>query len=255
MIVILARLAILATFLAAWQLLSPAFDLEFFLSTPAQVAVSFWAIASNGSLFYHAGITSFEAISGFLLGGALGMAVGLAFGRYPFLAEVMDPFVTTFYSLPKVALAPLFILWFGIGIDMKVILAASIVFFLVFLNTYTGVRQVSREQLAIMRLMGATERQLVFTVIVPSAISWVFAGLRLSVPYALVGAIVAEIIASNRGLGYLLSGATTQFDTAGTFAAIIAIMILAIVLNFLVKHLEIWLTPWRQSAPDREITV
>src|SRR5690606_8570383 len=133
-----------------------------------------------------------------------------------------------FYSLPKVALAPLFIVWFGIGLEMKVILTAAIVFFIVFLNTFTGVREVSAELVAILRLMGAKERHLLTKVIVPSAIVWVFAGLRLSVPYALIGAVVGEIIASNRGLGYLVAHAAGQFDTAGTFAALFSIVILAL---------------------------
>src|SRR5262249_3477356 len=143
------------------------------------------------------------------------------------VSEVINPFITGFYSVPKLALAPLFILWFGIGFDMKVVLIATIVFFLVFLNTYTGVRDVSRELVAILRLMGAGERHLLSKVVLPSAITWLFAGLRISAPYALVGAVVGELVASNRGLGYLLAHAAGQFNTAGVFAALVAIIILA----------------------------
>src|SRR3546814_7195594 len=122
----------------------------------------------------------------------------------------LDPFIMAFYSLPKGALAPLFILWIGIGMDMKIVLTAAIVFFLVFLNTYTGVRNVSRELIAILNLMGANEPQVLTKVVLPSAVTWVFAGLRISVPYALIGAIVGELMASNRGLGYLLVQAQGQ---------------------------------------------
>lgn len=153
------------------------------------------------------------------------------------------------------ALAPLFILWFGIGLSMKVILTAAVVFFLVFLNTYSGVRNVSREQLTILRLMGANERDLLGMVVLPSALTWVFTGLRLSVPYALIGALVGEIIAANRGLGYLLSDAASQFDTAGVFAALVGIIVLALILNTAVRQAERLLMPWKTEDADREISV
>ena len=204
---------------------------------------------------FHASITTVEALAGFLIGGAAGVIVGLVLGRSRILADILDPFLTAIYSLPKVALAPLFVLWLGIGTEMKIVLAAVTVFFLVFLNTYTGVRSVSREQLTVIRLMGASERQLVSKLVLPSAITWVFAGLRLSVPYALIGAIVGEIIASNRGLGYLISNAASKFDTAGVFAALIAIVALTMLLNLAVKTLERVLMPWKEADAHREVTV
>lgn len=249
------RVAILALIIVVWEVAAPLTDMEFFISTPTAIWSSLSARISDGSLFFHAWITSVEAIGGFLLGGTIGFVVGLFLGRFEYLAKVLDPFLMAFYSLPKAALAPLFILWFGIGMDMKVILAASIVFFLVFLNTFTGVRQVSREQVAIMRLMGATERHILTKVVIPSAITWVFAGLRLSVPYALIGAIVGEIIAANRGLGYLLSHATGQFDAAGTFAALFAIMVLAVLLNISVNFIERRLLPWKEVEKRRDVAV
>lgn len=160
-----------------------------------------------------------------------------------------------FYSLPKVALAPLFVLWFGIWIDMKILLTATIVFFLVFLNTYTGVRAVSREQIAVLRLMGANERHVLFKVVLPPAVTWVFTGLRLSVPYALIGAIVGELIALNRGLGYLLADSAGQFDTTGVFIALIGIMFMAFCLNAAVKLLEIKAMPWRDPDSKREMSI
>src|SRR5690606_27700964 len=130
---------------------------EFFLSTPAEVFSALWGWTVDGTIFYHMGITSLEAGAGFAFGGLAGMLTGLLLGRAKLLSEVLEPFLAAIYSLPKAALAPLFILWFGIGLDMKIILAASIVFFLVVMNTFTGVRQVSREQVAILKLMGANE--------------------------------------------------------------------------------------------------
>jgi NitT/TauT family transport system permease protein len=251
----LLRLFVLLFLLVAWQFGSTALGAEFFVSRPSEIAESFVHMVRNGSFFFHLGITTLEATLGFLIGSAAGIAVGLLLGRLTLLADVIDPFLTAFYCLPKVALAPLFILWFGIGLQMKVILAAVTVFFLVFLNTYTGVRSVSGEQLAILRLMGANERHLITKVIIPSAFTWVFAGLRLSVPYALIGAVVGEIIASNRGLGYLLSDAAAQFDTAGVFSALIGIVGLAMIFNGIVKLAERLLMPWKIVEDHREVTV
>jgi NitT/TauT family transport system permease protein len=190
-----------------------------------------------------------------VLGATVGIAVGLLLGRNELLAKLLDPILISIYSLPKVALAPLFIMWFGIGIEMKIILTATIVFFLVFLNTYSGVRAVDREQLEILRLMGAREHHLITKVVFPSAIQWVFTGLKLSVPYALIGAIVGEIMASNRGLGYLLQDAAGQLDTAGVFAALVAIIALALLLQAVVRMVETRLMPWKKDLGDREASV
>lgn len=251
----LARLALVAGFLALWQVASGRWINVFFVSRPSAIAETLWEWVADGSLFYHAGITATEAFAGFAIGGALGIGVGVALGRSRFLAELLEPMIMAFYSLPKVALAPLFVLWLGIGLEMKITLTAAVVFFLVFLNTYTGVRSVSRELVAILRLMGASEWHVLAKVVLPSAITWVFAGLRISVPYALIGAIVGELIASNRGLGYLLSSAAGQFQTAGVFAALLAVMALAGVLNLLVLVAERRLMPWRTADGEREMTV
>jgi NitT/TauT family transport system permease protein len=251
----LVRVALLVVFLGAWQITSGWLFSAFFISSPSAVATIFWKWLVSGRLFYHAGITVVEAFSGFVLGGVAGMAVGIGLGRSRTLADILDPFIMIFYSLPKIALAPLFVLWFGIGIDMEIILTATVVFFLVFLNTFTGVRNVSRELIAILRLMGASDRQVLTKVILPSAVAWVFAGLRLSVPYALIGAIVGELIAASQGLGYLLSDASGQFNTAGVFAALLAIVLLAMTLNFIVRILEKLAMPWLQEQDQREFSI
>jgi NitT/TauT family transport system permease protein len=249
------RAALLLGFLGLWELASDRLVPAFFISRPSRIFQTFVAWVGDGSLFFHAGITAIEAFAGFLLGGTVGVIVGLVLGRMVKLAEVVDPFITAFYSLPKLALAPLFILWLGIGIDMKIVFTATIVFFLVFLNTYTGVRNVSRELVAILRLMGANERHVMSKVIVPSAITWVFAGLRISVPYALVGAVVGELVASNRGLGYLLAHSAGSFDTAGVFAALVAIVILSTLLNTAVAFAATRAMPWQRIEAEREVGI
>ncbi len=249
------RAAVLAALLVAWEAASGRVISMFFLSRPSLIAVKFWQILMDGTLLNHMAITTGEAVSGFVIGGTAGALIGLALGRSKLLAETLDPFIVAFYSLPKVALAPMFILWFGVGYSMRILFTAIIVLFLVFLSTYTGVRNVSRELVTVFRLMGANERHLLRMVIVPSAFSWIFAGLRLSVPYALIGAIVAEILAGNAGLGYLVEHAAAQFDTAGVFAALAGVMVLALTLNYAVRLLERWVMPWRDIEEQREIAV
>ncbi|MEP9351873.1 ABC transporter permease [Xanthobacter sp. KR7-225] len=241
--------------LTVWYLVSKFLGTEFFLSTPGAVGESIWKSLVDGSMVYHLSITLTEAAGGFAIGAITGVILGLLLGRTPQLADICEPYLMAFYSLPKAALAPLFVLWLGIGIDMKIIFAASIVFFFVFFNTYIGVKQVSPEQITILRLMGANEFHLLGKVVIPSAIVWFFAGLRLSVPNALIGAVVGEIIASNRGLGFMLAHAASQFDTAGTFAALAGIMFLALAFNLFVKLAEKAFMPWRKVEEDREFSV
>jgi NitT/TauT family transport system permease protein len=253
--VLLGQIGLAVAVLVAWQLASGTLVPTLFISSPLEVASKFAELAASGKLVFHASLTAMHAVGGFLLGAVTGLAAGLVLGRLRALAQILDPFILSFYSLPKVALAPLFVLWFGIGSGMKVLFVAMIVFLLVFLNTYTGVRNVSPEQVAIMRLMRATEAQITWKVILPSAVTWVFAGLRLSVPYALIGAIIGEMVASNRGLGYVLADASAQFDTGGAFAALAAIIIMAITLNGAVRLLERVAMPWRAIEMNREMSI
>jgi NitT/TauT family transport system permease protein len=252
---IIYRLVLLVVLVAAWQFSSGRLVPEFFISKPSAILSALRDFLLTGNLFFHVGITATEAFTGFILGATAGIIAGVALGRIHFLADLLQPFILAFYSLPKIALAPLFVLWIGIGIEMKIVLTGTVVFFLVFLNTFTGVRGVSRELIAILHLMGANERQVLGKIVLPSAITWVFTGLRISVPYALIGAIVGELIASNRGLGFLLANASGQFDTAGVFAALAVIMTLAFVLNGLVRLAEIKLMPWKTKESQRETSI
>jgi NitT/TauT family transport system permease protein len=251
----LLRTILLAAFLAVWEAAGGRLVSLFFISRPSLIAAKFWTILIDGTLLRHMAVTTGEAVAGFIIGGLAGAALGLVLGRSRLLAETLDPFIVAFYSLPKVALAPMFILWFGVGLEMRVLFTAVIVLFLVFLNTYTGVRNVSRELITVFRLMGASERHMMRMVILPSAFSWIFAGLRLSVPYALIGAIVAEILTGDAGLGYLVENSAAQFDTPGVFAALGGVMLLALALNAVVRLLEKWLMPWHRVEEQREIAI
>ena len=252
---LLSRGAFALVLLALWEYGARNFGFDFYISRPTDIFARLIAWIGDGTLFFHMSITVVETVVGFIGGALVGIAVGLVLGRATKVAAVIDPFMMGFYSMPKVALAPVFVLWFGIDMDMKIIFVGMIVFFLVFLNTYTGVRNVSREQIAILRLMGANERHLTTKVILPSAIVWVFAGLRLSVPYALIGAIIGEMMATNRGLGFLLANTASTFDSAGTFATLIAIIALSMTLNGIVHWGERKLMPWQTVQEMQEVTI
>jgi NitT/TauT family transport system permease protein len=217
-----------------------------FSSFPSEIFRALGELARSGDLMQHVPITVTEAVVGFICGTVAGGIVGFLFGWFEKVAELLDPFIIAIYSLPKVALAPLFILWFGIGIQAKIILTATIVFFLVFFNTYAGVRDVSRELMDIIRLMGARTPEVVRRVVLPSALTAIFVGLRVSVPYALIGAVVGEMMASNRGIGFLITRATGQFDTAGAFAALFILVVISAGFNAIIVALEKYLLRWKK---------
>jgi len=228
-----------------WQGVSGRLVDNFFISNPIDVGRRLLGWTLDGSIFVHLWATLYATTIGFVLGSVLGAVLGIWLGVSPFVSRLLNPYLYALNALPKVALAPLFVLWFGLGIDSKIALAAALVLFLVFLNTFAGVRQVDQDLIDAARLMKATRIQIISKVIVPSALSWLFVGLRVAVPYALIGAVIGEMIASNRGLGYLVQFSGAQFDTAGVFAVLIVIALLAMALNFVVDIVERRLERWR----------
>ena len=240
-----ARLLLGVIVLVIWQAASGTLVDPFWISRPSDVVAQLGRWIGSGSLFFHLQITLLEMVLGFVIGALAGILLGMILGLNQFLSKLVDPFLIGFYSLPKIALAPLFILWFGIGLEPKIILAAVIVFFLVFMNTFAGVRDVDQELIDVLRVMGARRHQIIWKVVLPSALAWVFAGLKLSVPHALTGAVVGELFASNKGLGYLLAASSGQFDTAGVFAVILVLTILGIIINEVVNRSEGILMRWR----------
>jgi NitT/TauT family transport system permease protein len=241
------RLVLVAVILALWEYAAGRWISPFWISQPSAIVERLidWFLHKN--LMHHVGYTVLEAALGFAIGTLTGGAVGFLLGWFRRLADLLDPFIIAIYSLPKVALAPLFILWFGIGLEMKVILTAVIVFFLVFFNTYAGVRDTSRELIDIIRLMGASTLQVMWRVVLPSALTAIFVGLRVSVPYALIGAVVGEMMASNRGVGYLIVESTGQFDTAGAFAALFVLIFISTSFNEVIVRLERYLLRWKET--------
>lgn len=232
-------------FLAIWQFASGRLVDAFIVSDPLSIADRLWEWFSTGSIWIHIWATVYATVLGFLIGAALGIAGGLWLGLSPFLSRLLDPYIWAFNALPKVALAPLFILWFGLEIKSKVALSVVLVVFLVFVNTFSGVREVDQDLVDGMRIMRANRWQILVKLIMPSATSWIFVGLKAGVPYALIGVIIGEMIASNRGLGYLVQRAGSEFDTAGVFAALAVIAALSMIFNEIVNIVQRRLESWR----------
>jgi sulfonate transport system permease protein len=241
----LSQLALGLAVILVWQGASGRLIDNFFISNPIDIATRLWRWTVDGSIFAHIGATLYATAMGFVIGSVGGAMLGVWLGVSPLASRLLNPYLNALNALPKVALAPLFVLWFGLGIESKIALAAVLVLFLVFLNTFAGVREVDQDLIDGARLMRATRIQIIVKVIIPSAMSWVFAGLKIAMPYALIGAVLGEMIAANRGLGYLVQFSGSQFDTAGVFAVLFVIALLAVGLNHLVDMAQSRMERWR----------
>ena len=230
----------------AWQLLVDVKLLDpFFVSRPTEIArrIATWIV--DGTLVRHLFVTVEESLLGLIVGAALGIASGFALGRAPTAARVFDPYIKMLNAIPRVVLAPLFLLWFGLGIWSKVALAVTLVFFVMFFSTYQGVRDADPVLIDNARMLGATERQLVRHVLVPSALTWIFSSLQTSLGFAMVGAVVGEYLGATHGLGYVISQAEGTFDTTGVFAGMTVLAFVVVIVSMAVSRLERWLLPWK----------
>jgi sulfonate transport system permease protein len=217
----------------------------FFISSPPRIAVDLWRGFADGRLLRDTGVTLLEAFGGLAVGMVTGVVAGLAFGMVRPLEQVAEPFMAIFNALPRPAVAPLAVLWLGIGMASKILLAWSLVFFLVFYNTYLGLKTIDQDVLNAIRVMRATRAQLVRIVILPSVFSWIFAAFRLSVSYALIGAIIGEFIGATAGLGYQLVTAEGLLQTDRVFSALVLVGVVAASLTSGARILEDRLLKWR----------
>jgi len=247
-----AQVAILVGIIVAWEWASGprgasgTYIDEYYVSTPRAIADALRRWSSEGILWSSILVTFRTAATGFAIGAFLGMSIGFVLGANTLIARVFHPFVTALYAVPRLALIPLFMLWFGIGEGAKVALTVSVVFFLVFHSTYAGVRSVDPTLLDKLRLMRASWWQVHLKVSLPSAVTFIISGLSISMPYAVVATVTAEMLSSNRGMGYLLIRSSSQFFTAGVFAAIVVLMVMGVTLMVAVSMLERWLLRWKR---------
>ncbi len=221
---------------------------EFFFAQPLKVAQRVFELFWSGKIWRHLGITLLEGVLAFVIGSALGVILGFWFARKPLLSAVFDPYIKMMNALPRVVLAPIFMLWFGLGIWSKVVLGVTLVFFIVFFNVYQGVKEVNPVILSNARMLGMTERQLLRHVYWPSALSWMFSSLHTSVGFAIIGAVVGEYLGSSAGLGYLIHQAEGVFDITGVLAGMVILMGFVLIIDWLVTLAENRLLVWRPQA-------
>lgn len=249
-LVITGRLVLLFLILVAWQESAGRLISLLFVSKPTLIWDQLLKWSRDGILWTNTWITVKEILLGYVFGAVAGIVVGYLLALWRVVSRMLDPFIMSLYAIPKVALAPLFIVWFGIGLEMKVVLAAITVFFLVFLNTAAGIKEVDQELINAAKLMGAERKDIIFKVVIPGSISGVLTGLRIAIPYALIGAVIGELVASNHGLGYLINDSASTFNIAGVYAALVVLTVIAAVLNAVVNQLGRSSERWK---PSREI--
>lgn len=251
------RWLILIVFLGGWEVATRAKWIDvFFFSNPSAIAFRLqeWIVegTSEGPLWYHLLVTMEESLLGFFSGSIAGIVAGIALGRNRMLSDVFSIYIKVINSVPRVVLAPIFIMIFGLGLTSKVALSFVMVFFVVFSNAFQGVVEADRNLLANAQILGAKGWQLTRSVVIPSAMSWIFASLHVSFGFAIVGAIVGEFVGARYGIGLLINVAKGSFDAAGMYAAIVIIMLVALTAEYAMTRIENRLAKWR-PAPLQDV--
>ena len=237
--------------LGFWEVASGRLIDPFWVSSPSRVFGYLAQVTLDGSIFEHAAVTLYEAVTGFVIGAISGVSFGFLLARRETVASVLDPYIVAFNGIPRIALAPLFIIWFGIGPTSKIVLVVIVVFFLTFFSTYSGIKGVDLELKNVLRIMGANERQVLLKITVPATVPWILTGLKLSVPYALVGAVVGEFFAASKGLGYLIHYNTSLFSTTGALGGILVLAAVVVLCNEVLNRAEARLLRWRPREEGR----
>lgn len=239
--------------IALWELMADWILDPFFFSSPSRVSVYIFEYVTVGEFFADFVFSFQAALIGYVLGVSLGVFMGFVLATATRVAAVLNPYILAVYGIPRIALAPLFIVWFGIGIQSKIFMAMLMAFFLAFFNTYTGVRQVDPNYVNIARVAGAGRLAINLKVVLPAASPWIIAGLRISIPYALVAALVAEFIASTQGLGFRIALMSQQFNTTGVMGGVIIIMFVVLMANLLLDRAETKILRWQPHRDQSQV--
>lgn len=232
-----------------WGIVDP-----FFFGQPSGIAGRLVDLFRHGTEFgsFYANIwtTIQEALAGFAVGAVTGVVFGVALGQSRFLADVLGPYIKMVNAIPRIVLGSIFIVAFGIGVLPKILLAAVLVFFIVFFNAFQGVREVDRNILANARVLGASQAQIIRHVTVPSALTWIIASLHSAFGFAIVGALVGEVLGAQSGLGLVIKTAQNNFDPNGVFATMLVISVIVLGAEWVIGKLEHRLLSWRPPAPS-----
>lgn len=231
--------------LVLWQVASGRLVSEKLVSSPAALARVFSGWVVSGSIFFHFAYTLTNTLYGYAIGAAVGILLGFALAEAQTVASVVEPYIMAFNGVPRIAYGPLFIAWFGIERPPKIVLVATIVFFLTFVSTFAGIRGVPQEFINVARVIGAGRLDVYRKVILPSATPWIVNGLKVSIPFGMVGAIVGEYLVSDRGLGYLLSLYSNEYFMTGMILVILLLMTVVLLLNQLLNWAESRALRWR----------
>jgi len=247
--VLAAQVLLIVALLVGWEFAPETGLLDpFYISRPHLVFGALQTWTANGTLWLNVLVTLRTALAGFAIGAGLGFLLGVVLGTSFWLGKIITPILSAIQSIPRLALVPLFILWFGVGATSKIALVATVVFFLVFNATVAGVRAVDEHLTNAPRIMRAKTWHVHTMATLPSAVVWISEGLRISVPWAVVATATAEIMSSNEGMGYLITRSASQFYTAGVFASLIVLTLLGVALTGLVVVLEKYLLAWRTEG-------
>ncbi|MGW1271349.1 ABC transporter permease [Streptomyces sp. NPDC002491] len=250
-----ARVGLAAVVIGGWQAFTTWGIVDpFFFGQPSGIAERLVDLFRHGTEFgsFYANIwtTIQEALAGFALGAVTGVVFGVTLGQSRFLADVLGPYIKMVNAIPRIVLGSIFIVAFGIGVLPKVLLAAVLVFFIVFFNAFQGVREVDRNILANAKVLGASQMQITRHVIVPSALTWIIASLHSAFGFAIVGALVGEVLGAQSGLGLVIKTAQNNFDPNGVFATMLVISVIVLGAEWLIGKLEHRLLSWRPPAPS-----
>ncbi|MBY8887147.1 ABC transporter permease [Streptomyces sp. PTM05] len=253
LLVLCVQFVLVALVLGGWQLGASRGVLDSFTyGSPSgvvgQLRTWFEHGTASGSIWHNIAVTMQETVLGFVIGVVAGVVLGVALGRVRALAEVMAPFIKAGNAVPRVVLGSMFIIWFGLGPSGKVALAVVLVFFSVFFNAFQGTREVDGNLIDNARVLGASEWQVTCRVVVPSAMTWIVASLHAAFGFALIGAIVGEVLGAQAGLGQLIQQAQGQFNADGVYAGILVIAVLALAAEFLITRFERRVLRWRPTA-------
>ncbi|MFE1958834.1 ABC transporter permease [Streptomyces sp. NPDC059479] len=252
-----ARVLLLIALIGLWEWMARSAVIDpFNFSMPSKIwdQMRQWALhgTPQGSLWEQIWYTLYEALLGWIIGVIGGVVLGIALGRIRFLAEVLGPYIKVLNALPRIVLAPIFLIWFGLGPASKIASAVVLVFFPVFFNAFQGAREVDRNLVSNARILGASNRQVTLQVVIPSATSWIFTSLHVSFGFALIGAIVGEYIGATKGLGLLVSASQGTFNAAGVYAAMVILAVVALLAEGLLSFLEKRLFRWKPVEAGAE---
>jgi NitT/TauT family transport system permease protein len=245
----LTQLALLVGTLTIWELLARTGTASaMWISSPSLIAAAFWDSLISFEITRHTWVTLSEALSGLAVGAVVGIALGLLLGVSRVVGAALEPFIVALNSLPRVALAPLIIMFVGIGFASKFLLAFSLVVVPMMINTYEGIRAVDPILLNVMRVMRASRPQTFVKVLLPNCVPWIFSGLRVSISFAIIGAIVGELISARAGIGFMIDSAAGNFDATGMLMPLVVLMLVSFGLDRLVLATSKHFLRWRDAA-------